>query len=176
MQLPFISASHTRPESNIKGAQKSSNFEWANFNNRWAQKQYSNVAAAAFLLQDYFLTLESEVSWTARKRWSLPRVIFTVARYVPFIGTGLTLASALNINIVTAFHFLGIIAAECLLIFRVYVCYDLSKRLLLLAIILGLLYNDGLFYMAAIIAITTTNIIIGLTLPVRSPLPLMSTF
>jgi len=69
--------------------------------------KYCNVAAAAFLVQDYFLTLESEVSWAVRKRWSLPRGIFTVARYVPFIGTGLALASALDNSVLHCSWYAG---------------------------------------------------------------------
>ncbi|KAF9237237.1 hypothetical protein BU15DRAFT_63302 [Melanogaster broomeanus] len=39
---------------------------------------------------DYLITIEDEVRWIWGRRWDITRLIFTVSRYVPFLGTGLT--------------------------------------------------------------------------------------
>ncbi|KAG1810583.1 uncharacterized protein BJ212DRAFT_1377598 [Suillus subaureus] len=92
--------------------------------------KYTNVAALAILIYDYFITLQSEVQWTFGRKWGVVRTTFTVSRYVPFAGAVMTLYSALKTwgtqncvpfnDAVSGMHFLGIIASEGLLIARIY--------------------------------------------------------
>lgn len=92
--------------------------------------KYTNAAALAILVYDYFVTLHSEVQWTCGRKWGIVRTTFTVSRYVPFAGAVMTLYSAVKTwgtqnclpfnDAVSGMHFLGIIASEGLLIARIY--------------------------------------------------------
>lgn len=92
--------------------------------------KYTNVAAAAILIYDYFVTLYSEVQWACGRKWGIIRTTFTVSRYVPFAGALMTSYSAVKTwgtqdcapfnDAVNGIHFLGIIASEGLLIARIY--------------------------------------------------------
>lgn len=92
--------------------------------------KYTNVAALAILIYDYFITLPSEVQWTCGRKWGVVRTTFTVSRYVPFAGAAMTLYSAFKTwgtqnclpfnDAANGMHFLGIIASEGLLIARIY--------------------------------------------------------
>ncbi|KAG1728916.1 hypothetical protein EDB19DRAFT_2042453 [Suillus lakei] len=92
--------------------------------------KYTNVAALAILIYDYFITLHSEVRWTWGRKWGIVRITFTISRYVPFAGALMTSYSAVKTwgtqdcvpfnNAVNGIHFLGIIASEGLLIARIY--------------------------------------------------------
>ncbi|KAG2745697.1 hypothetical protein P692DRAFT_20889105 [Suillus brevipes Sb2] len=92
--------------------------------------KYTNVAAAAILIYDYFVTLYAEVQWACGRKWGIIRITFTVSRYVPFAGALMTSYSAVKTwgtqdcapfnDAVNGIHFLGIIASEGLLIARIY--------------------------------------------------------
>ncbi|KAG2138427.1 uncharacterized protein EDB93DRAFT_1253385 [Suillus bovinus] len=92
--------------------------------------KYTNVAASAILIYDYFVTLHSEVQWSWGRKWGIVRITFVVSRYVPFIGALMTSYSAVKTwgtqdcvpfnDAVNGMHFLGIIASEGLLIARIY--------------------------------------------------------
>lgn len=58
--------------------------------------KYTNAAALAILVYDYFVTLHSEVQWTCGRKWGIVRTTFTVSRYVPFAGAVMTLYSAVK--------------------------------------------------------------------------------
>ncbi|KAG1742997.1 hypothetical protein EDD22DRAFT_958836 [Suillus occidentalis] len=58
--------------------------------------KYTNVAAAAILIYDYFVTLYSEVRWAYGRKWGIIRITFTVSRYVPFAGALMTSYSAVK--------------------------------------------------------------------------------
>ncbi|KAG2143123.1 hypothetical protein BD769DRAFT_1750424 [Suillus cothurnatus] len=92
--------------------------------------KYTNVAASAILIYDYFITLRSEVQWTWGRKWGIIRTTFTISRYTPFAGALMTSYSAVKIwgtqdastlficacapfnDAVNGIHFLGIIASE----------------------------------------------------------------
>lgn len=84
--------------------------------------KYTNVAAAAILIYDYFVTLYAEVQWACGRKWGIIRITFTVSRYVPFAGALMTSYSAVKTwgtqdcapfnDAVNGIHFLGIIASE----------------------------------------------------------------
>ncbi|KAG2075345.1 hypothetical protein BDR04DRAFT_1150159 [Suillus decipiens] len=110
--------------------------------------KYTNVAASAILIYDYFITLHSEVQWTWGQKWGIIRIAFTISRYVPFAGALMTSYSAIENwgtrdcipfnDAVNGIHFLGIIAAEGLLIFRVYAFSGNKKAYLIILLSFGL--------------------------------------
>ncbi|KAF9237220.1 hypothetical protein BU15DRAFT_63287 [Melanogaster broomeanus] len=90
---------------------------------------------------DYLITIEDEARWVWGRRWDTTRFIFTVSRYLPFLGTGLT-SYYLSINSASepcpaslqitenVIHIIGVVAAELLLILRTYALWLGDKRLL----------------------------------------------
>jgi len=103
--------------------------------------KYFNVAGIAILVFDYLITVKDEARWVWGRKWGTTRLIFTVSRYILFLGTGLTAyripfnsssapcpSSLLTAAIVI--HVIGVIAAELLLILRTYALWLGDKRLL----------------------------------------------
>ncbi|KAG1836545.1 hypothetical protein DFJ58DRAFT_171042 [Suillus subalutaceus] len=103
--------------------------------------KYSNVGTFAVLIFDYFITLEAESLWVWHRKWTFVRFIFTVSRYLPFFGIGMTFIAALRTQYYPGescvrfgqasnmLHIICIVAAEGLLITRIYASWK-SKRLL----------------------------------------------
>ncbi|KAG1739535.1 hypothetical protein EDB19DRAFT_1979716 [Suillus lakei] len=101
--------------------------------------KYFNVGTFAVLIFDYFITLEAE--WVWHHKWTFVRFIFTVSRYLPFFGVGMTFVGALRTQYYpgescakfgqasNVLHIICILAAEGLLITRIYASWR-SKRLL----------------------------------------------
>jgi hypothetical protein len=52
--------------------------------------KYFNIAGMAILIFDYAITLEDEGRWVWGRNWDVTRLVFTVSRYLPFAGAGLT--------------------------------------------------------------------------------------
>ncbi|KAG1719653.1 hypothetical protein EDB19DRAFT_1782363 [Suillus lakei] len=126
--------------------------------------KYSNLGGLAILVFDYCITFSEEVQWTWFKPWDITRVIFTISRYLPFAGVGMTAygalrtsnqcASTLEGNII---HIIGIVAAEALLVLRTWAFWQKSKRLLI-----GLSAYSVLTIIAAIAAdLSPTSLIPG---------------
>ncbi|KAG2151656.1 uncharacterized protein EDB93DRAFT_1138934 [Suillus bovinus] len=101
--------------------------------------KFSNIGAFAILIFDFCITFQDEVEWTWFRPWDITRVIFTISRYLPFIGSGLTTYAALRVssgppapslaeNII---HIVSIIAAEGLLVIRTWAFWKRSKRVLI---------------------------------------------
>ncbi|KAF8548810.1 hypothetical protein OG21DRAFT_1489059 [Imleria badia] len=101
-------------------------------------EQYFNVAGMAILMYDYVITLEDEVQWVWGRGWDSTRFIFTVSRYLPFVGMVITVYAflrstsqpcslGLEEDIILS---LGITAAETLLAVRTYAFWEGNKRLL----------------------------------------------
>ncbi|KAG1731760.1 hypothetical protein EDB19DRAFT_1736395 [Suillus lakei] len=103
--------------------------------------KYANIGAFAILIFDFCITFQDEVKWTWSRSWGITRVIFTISRYLPFIGSGLTAYAALRVsgpappslaeNII---HIIGIVAAEGLLVIRTWAFWHKSKRLLIVLV------------------------------------------
>ncbi|KAG1739532.1 hypothetical protein EDB19DRAFT_835729 [Suillus lakei] len=103
--------------------------------------KYFNVGTFAVLIFDYFITLEAESQWIWHRKWTFVRFIFTVSRYLPFFGIGMTFVGALRTQYYpgescvrfgqasNVLHIICILAAEGLLITRIYASWR-SKRLL----------------------------------------------
>ncbi|KAG2151491.1 hypothetical protein DEU56DRAFT_554072 [Suillus clintonianus] len=100
--------------------------------------KYANIGGLAILIFDFCITFQDEVQWTWNRPWGFIRVIFTISRYLPFVGSGLTAYAALRVsgpcppsleeNII---HIIGIIAAEGLLVIRTWAFWEKSKRVLI---------------------------------------------
>lgn len=102
--------------------------------------KYFNVGMFAVLILDYFITLEAESQWVWHRKWTFVRFIFTVSRYMPFFGIGMTFTGALRTQYYpgescvrfgqasNVLHIICILAAEGLLITRIYASWN-SKRL-----------------------------------------------
>ncbi|KAJ8581735.1 hypothetical protein M405DRAFT_831939 [Rhizopogon salebrosus TDB-379] len=103
--------------------------------------KYCNVGTFAVLIFDYCITLEAESRWVWNRKWTFVRFIFTISRYLPFFGIGMTFAAALRTQYYpgescvrygmasNVLHILCLVAAEGLLIIRIYAAWN-SKRLL----------------------------------------------
>ncbi|KAG1723766.1 uncharacterized protein EDB91DRAFT_158823 [Suillus paluster] len=103
--------------------------------------KYFNVGTFAILVFDYCITLEAESQWVWHRKWTFVRFIFTVSRYLPFFGIGMTFTAALRTQYYpgescvkfgqasNVLHIICIIASEGLLITRIYASWA-SKRLL----------------------------------------------
>ncbi|KAG0693290.1 hypothetical protein DFH29DRAFT_1039847 [Suillus ampliporus] len=121
--------------------------------------KYANLGGLAILVYDYCITFQDEVQWTWSRPWGLTRVIFTISRYLPFVGTGMTAYAALRVsgpcgpsleeNII---HILSIIAAEGLLVIRTWAFWQKSRRLLI-----GLLTYSVVTIIAAVAVNVTPN-------------------
>ncbi|EIW76333.1 hypothetical protein CONPUDRAFT_139724 [Coniophora puteana RWD-64-598 SS2] len=75
------------------------------------------------------------------KRWSFSRMVFTIARYTPFVGTAFTLISAFLMSnneglcegaaiADNSIHIASIVAAECLIVVRVHALWERNKFVL----------------------------------------------
>ncbi|KAH7921020.1 hypothetical protein BV22DRAFT_1198510 [Leucogyrophana mollusca] len=124
--------------------------------------KYLSVSAMAILLIDYFITFQAEIYWVWGRKWNTTRVIFTISRYLPFVGTAMTMyAAVVNRNgqncavfgnASNALHIIGILAAEGLLIIRTYAFWRCSKKLLSVLLFLAVVCLVG--------AVTSSHFII----------------
>jgi hypothetical protein len=100
--------------------------------------KYANIGTLAILIFDYCITFEDEVHWTWSRPWGLIRIIFTISRYLPFVGSGMTAYAVLRPsgpcpasgaeNII---HIISIVAAEGLLVIRTWAFWQKSRKLLI---------------------------------------------
>ncbi|KAF8431936.1 hypothetical protein L210DRAFT_3650757 [Boletus edulis BED1] len=151
---------------------------------------YFNVAGMAILTYDYVITLEDEARWVWGRKWDVTRFVFTVSRYLPFVGAGLTgygehatkvtIGAAVAINVTRA-QLLpdGNIPPGCLLIASrnstfvylvlllfeiVILCLMAYKRFHsyrdMSAPIVHATYRDSMFYIVCIILVTFSNVIL----------------
>ncbi|KAG1851248.1 hypothetical protein C8R48DRAFT_726485 [Suillus tomentosus] len=119
--------------------------------------KFANIGAFAILIFDFCITFPDEVKWTWARPWDIIRVIFTISRYLPFIGSGLTAYGDSSTLIILIFwvllmavvaalrvsgppapslaeniiHIIGIVAAEGLLVVRTWAFWRKSKRVLI---------------------------------------------
>ncbi|KAG1868392.1 hypothetical protein F4604DRAFT_1950814 [Suillus subluteus] len=135
--------------------------------------KYTNVAASAILIYDYFVTLHSEVQWAWGRKWGIIRIAFTISRYVPFAGALMTSYSAVKTwgtqdcapfnDAVNGIHFLGIIASEGLLISRVY-AFSGNKRAYLITLL-----SFGLAILVTCVILSAAPINFNIPEPVTPP-------
>ncbi|KAG2147515.1 hypothetical protein DEU56DRAFT_126715 [Suillus clintonianus] len=121
--------------------------------------KYTNIGGLAILIFDFCITFQDEVHWTWSRPWGSTRVIFTISRYLPFAGAGMTAYAALRVsgpcppslaeNII---HIISIVAAEGLLIIRTWALWEKSKRMLI-----GLLTYSAATVIAAVAVNVSPN-------------------
>ncbi|KIJ61007.1 hypothetical protein HYDPIDRAFT_42934 [Hydnomerulius pinastri MD-312] len=120
---------------------------------------YFNVAALAIFVFDYCVTFSSEVQHIWGRKWETTRFVFTMSRYVPFIGSAMTCYNALYSHKCGSFIFaldaiynIGIVFAEGILILRTYAMWQRSRKVLFF--LLGLAV---VFIVAATVLATKLN-------------------
>ncbi|KAG2055273.1 hypothetical protein BDR06DRAFT_1020478 [Suillus hirtellus] len=135
--------------------------------------KYTNIGSLAILVFDYCITFQDEVRWTWSRPWGLIRVVFTISRYLPFVGSGLTAYAALRVggpcppslaeNII---HILSIVAAEVILALTAYKWFRDYRDSEIQSSIVTTVYGGSMLYMLCIIAITVTNVVVDAAFPV----------
>jgi hypothetical protein len=108
---------------------------------------YTAVASIAALLFDFIITFDSEVRWTWGRGWGMTRIIFIISRYVPFVGLVMTVYYSVGSThggipdhgtftaVYDGVRWLGIAAAEFLLVLRTYAVWGGDKRFLTVTLI-----------------------------------------
>ncbi|KIK39440.1 hypothetical protein CY34DRAFT_335496 [Suillus luteus UH-Slu-Lm8-n1] len=104
---------------------------------------YVEVASTAALLFDFCITFGSEVRWTWGRKWGIVRIAFVISRYLPVASFAMSVYYAiestrggiLNYWKLSAaygvIHFVGAVAAEVLLVTRIYVLWGGKKNFLI---------------------------------------------
>ncbi|KAG0709684.1 hypothetical protein DFH29DRAFT_10556 [Suillus ampliporus] len=125
--------------------------------------KYANLGGLAILIYDYCITFQDEVQWGWSRPWGVTRVIFTISRYLPFVGTGMTAYTALRVsgpcvpNLATEIiHTTSIVAAEGLLVLRTWAFWQRSRRVLI-----GLLTFSAVTTITATVVNASPNLIPG---------------
>ncbi|KAG0698813.1 hypothetical protein DFH29DRAFT_81298 [Suillus ampliporus] len=138
--------------------------------------KYCNVATFAILVFDYCITLEAESQWVWHRKWTFVRCIFTISRYLPFFAIGMTFAAALRTQYYpgescvkfgqasNVLHIICLLAAEGLLITRIYASWP-SKRLLTFLLVFPMVCFVGSYILS------DTSLILDLTTTTHLPNP-----
>lgn len=108
---------------------------------------YTAVASIAALFFDFIITFDSEVRWTWGRGWGITRIIFIISRYVPFVGLVMTVYYSVGSThggipdhgtftaVYDGVRWLGIAAAEFLLVLRTYAVWGGDKRFLTVTLV-----------------------------------------
>ncbi|EIW86175.1 hypothetical protein CONPUDRAFT_68768 [Coniophora puteana RWD-64-598 SS2] len=131
---------------------------------------YANLAAIVILVFDYCITVENEAAWVWGRKWDIGRVTFMFARYSPFPAVALTVSSAMKAaafewcsdwyqvgQASNPLHMISIIAAEGLLLLRVWVFWDCSRPLLVLLLVMAIVSLSSTSIFALYIQIKTAK-------------------
>ncbi|KAG2146375.1 uncharacterized protein EDB93DRAFT_471885 [Suillus bovinus] len=110
--------------------------------------KYFKMIGLTILVFDYCIKLEAEIDLTWGRKWDLIRVLFVVARYVPFIVVPVDLIYSLGptspeicltlYHVISWVNIIGIVAAEALLLVRTYTLWGRNRVLLVALLILAL--------------------------------------
>ncbi|KAG0698809.1 hypothetical protein DFH29DRAFT_80992 [Suillus ampliporus] len=131
--------------------------------------KYFDVGTFAVLIFDYCITLEAESQWVWHRRWTLVRCIFTISRYLPFFGIGMTFIAAFRTQYYPGescvkfgqasnmLHIICIVAAEGLLTFRIYASWT-SKRLLAFLLVFPVVCVVGSYILSVEFLNNTDNL------------------
>ncbi|KAI0061164.1 hypothetical protein BV25DRAFT_1827037 [Artomyces pyxidatus] len=104
--------------------------------------QQVQVATLALFTYDWLILLGDEVTLVWPSRWTIPKVLFLLSRYLPFIDLSVNLIHCLGITKLSpaacsfTFDFiswsmtLGMALSEVVMILRVHAIYERSKRVL----------------------------------------------
>lgn len=117
---------------------------------------YVEVASTAALLFDFCITFGSEVRWTWGRKWGFVRIAFVISRYLPVASFAMSVYYAiestrggiLNHSRFSAaygvIHFVGAVAAEVLLVTRIYVLWGGKKKFLIAISVFSLVMNAAM--------------------------------
>jgi len=121
--------------------------------------RYATVSTLALLVYDFALTFDEEKRMVWPTRLSLPKVLFLLNRYLPFIGvSGLVYVVVLDSSnmsrrcrtgfIASSFIvFGGYVIAELILFVRAYAVYGCTRAMLgLIGLTLSAVYGTGIYY------------------------------
>jgi hypothetical protein len=110
--------------------------------------QYFKMVGLAVLVFDYCIKLEAEIDLTWGRKWDFIRIIFAVARYMPFVDVPVDLIYSLGptspqlclslYQVSSWFNILGTVAAESLLFVRTYTLWGRNRVLLVALLLLAL--------------------------------------
>ncbi|KAJ3482312.1 hypothetical protein NLI96_g7065 [Meripilus lineatus] len=107
---------------------------------RLRAETYTDAAAAALLIWDYFLTFDLEVSLMWPSEWSIIKILFFLTRYLPFFDVTLVMYYQIKPNITEEtcrrtyepagwLIVIGIIIAEIILVVRTWAIWGRGKRI-----------------------------------------------
>ncbi|KAG1752970.1 hypothetical protein EDB19DRAFT_1670869 [Suillus lakei] len=117
--------------------------------------KYFKMAGLAVLVFDYCIKLEAEIDLTWGRKWGFIRILFVVARYMPFVDVLVDLIYSLGptspqpclslYQVSSWLNITGTVAAESLLLVRTYTLWGRNKVLLvaLLLLALGCIAGSG---------------------------------
>ncbi|KAJ8590395.1 hypothetical protein M405DRAFT_816280 [Rhizopogon salebrosus TDB-379] len=91
-------------------------------------------ASLAALLFDFSITFDSEVRWTWGRNWGITRIAFVVSRYLPFVGLAMTVYCE-YMRTYDTICWLGIVAAEVMLLVRTYVVWGCDRKFLIVLLV-----------------------------------------
>ncbi|KAG1816071.1 uncharacterized protein BJ212DRAFT_209652 [Suillus subaureus] len=110
--------------------------------------KYFKMVGLAVLVFDYCIKLEAEINLTWGRKWNSIRIIFAVARYMPFVNVPVDLIYSLGptspqlclslYQVSSWLNIIGTIAAESLLFVRTYTLWGRSRVLLVALLLLAL--------------------------------------
>ncbi|KAF8892288.1 hypothetical protein BD779DRAFT_105388 [Infundibulicybe gibba] len=110
---------------------------------------YFNVASFAVLIHDWFLTVDSELTFVWGPRWNLGTLLYFLTRYTAFVDTPIFLYSAVGysipppvcdsiVNVSTWMFLFGISVAELIMMFCVWAMWGRERRMAIGLIVLTL--------------------------------------
>ncbi|KIK47112.1 hypothetical protein CY34DRAFT_799648 [Suillus luteus UH-Slu-Lm8-n1] len=126
------------------------------------QHAIMTVAGLAVLVFDYCINLETEINLTWGRKWNFIRILFAVARYMPFVDVPVDLIYSLGptsprlclslYQVSSWINIIGTVAAESLLLVRTYTLWGRNKVLLvaLLLLALGCIAGSGVVGASAV--------------------------
>ncbi|KAF5348772.1 hypothetical protein D9756_009740 [Leucocoprinus leucothites] len=110
--------------------------------------RYSDGAAAAFFIYDYLLTLNLEVQLIWESPWSIPKALFLLNRYLPFLEFilnyfrdnvgGMAPYCYFLLHVITWLYIAGIFLSEIILTLRVLAIWRMKTPLIIGSIILNI--------------------------------------
>ncbi|KAG1761780.1 hypothetical protein EDD22DRAFT_894604 [Suillus occidentalis] len=112
---------------------------------------YVDAGIQASKVFDYCITLEAESQWVWHRKWTFVRFIFTVSRYLPFFGIGMTFVAALRTQYYPGESCVGYGQASTgLLMTRIYASWS-SKRLMIFLLVFSIVSLCGMVLISATI-------------------------
>lgn len=124
--------------------------------------KYFKMVGLTVLVFDYCIELETEINLTWGRKWNFIRILFAVARYMPFVDVPVDLIYTLGptspqlclslYQVSSWINIIGTVAAESLLLVRTYTLWGRNKVLFvaLLLLALGCIAGSGVVGASAV--------------------------